>query len=446
MAEPWTPNSEDLAAIFAPVLQGYARLVVAVSGGSDSTALLHLAVRWARSRGADAPTISAATVDHGLRPGSAVEAHRVAEAARALGIEARVLTWCGAKPERGIQEKAREMRYGLLAQYASETGPGPCAILTAHTRDDQAETVLMRLARGSGPDGLQGMRRVRTLEPNSNLVLVRPLLNHSRDQLRSFLVAHGISWFDDPSNEDGRFERVRLRSAAGTLFDLGLTPAMLGLAAERQQRAVAALEAATDAQAAAALDLHGGMFASINPGVFKSAADEIQIRLLNRVLKMFGGGSAPAEMAQVERLARLMSTASATRVTLGGCEVRACGREIRIFRERGRAQLTPIQIDPGQEAIWDHRFQIRHNDGLGPPISGPILVRPLDARSAEILRRRASPRLTLPMRAAATLPAVWFDDALISVGGLPPSMFSEAGDAVSKVEMRFLSECAPIAP
>jgi tRNA(Ile)-lysidine synthase len=445
MAEPWTPNSEDLAAIFAPV-RGYARVILAVSGGSDSTALLHLAVRWARALGAGAPTILVATVDHGLRPGSATEAHQVAEAARALGVEARALTWCGAKPERGIQERAREMRYRLLAQCASDTGPGPCAILTAHTRDDQAETVLMRLARGSGPDGLQGMRGVRPLEPYSNLDLVRPLLNHSRDQLRSFLVAHGISWFDDPSNEDARFERVRLRAAAGTLFDLGLTPAMLGLAAERQQRAVAALEAATDATAAEALDLHGGMFASINAGVFRSAAAEIQIRLLTRVLKMFGGGSGPAEMAQVERLARTMMTASGTRVTLGGCEVRACDREIRVFRERGRAQLTPMQIDPGQEAIWDHRFHIRHKESSAPAITGSMVVRPLDTRSAELLRRRVSPRLTLPTRAAATLPAVWFNDALVSVGGLPPSLFGEAGDAVSKVEMRFLSERARSAP
>jgi tRNA(Ile)-lysidine synthase len=445
MAEPWTPNSEDLAAIFAPVRE-YARFIVAVSGGSDSTALLHLAVRWVRSLGTDAPTISVATVDHGLRPGSAAEAHQVAEAARALGVEAHVLTWSGAKPERGIQEKAREVRYGLLAQFASETGLGPCAILTAHTRDDQAETVLMRLARGSGPDGLQGMRAVRALGPYSNLVLVRPLLNHSRDQLRSFLVAHGVSWFDDPSNEDARFERVRLRAAAGTLLDIGLTPAMLGLAAERQQRAVAALEAATDGTAAAALDLHGGMFASINAGVFRSAAAEIQIRLLNRVLKMFGGDSGPAEMAQVERLARTMMTASATRVTLGGCEVRACDREIRVFRERGRAQLTPIHIDPGHEAIWDHRFHIRHKMGSGQATTGSMVVRPLDSRTAEFLRRRASPRLTLPMRAAATLPAVWVYDALVSVGGLPPYLFSEAGDAVSKVEMRFLSELARSAP
>jgi tRNA(Ile)-lysidine synthase len=404
---------------------------------------LHLAVRWARSLGVGAPTISAATIDHGLRSGSAAEAHQVAEAARAFGVEARVLTWCGAKPDRGIQEKAREMRYGLLAQYASETGLSPCAVLTAHTRDDQAETVLMRLARGSGPDGLQGMRGVRALEPCSNVVLVRPLLSQSRDQLRSFLVAHGISWFDDPSNDDARFERVRLRAAASTLVDLGLTPAMLGLAAERQQRAVAALEAATDATAATALDLHGGMFASINAGVFRSAAAEIQIRLLNRVLKMFGGDSGPAEMAQVERLARTLMTASATRVTLGGCEVRACDREIRVFRERGRAQLTPIQIDPGQEAIWDHRFHIQHKGGAGPATIGSMVVRPLDARSAELLRRRSSPRLTLPIRAAATLPAVWVNDVLVSVGGLPPSLFGEAGDAVSKVEMRFLSEPAP---
>ena len=445
MTEPWTPTLDDLAAIFAPVGE-YSRLILAVSGGSDSTALLHLAVRWARSLGNGAPQISVATVDHGLRPGSAAEAHHVAESARALGVEARVLTWSGAKPERGIQEKAREMRYGLLARYAADAGPSPCAVLTAHTRDDQAETVLMRLARGSGPDGLQGMRHVRVLEPYSNLVLVRPLLKHSRDQLRSFLIANGVSWFEDPSNEDARFERVRLRAAAGTLFDIGLTPDMLRLAAERQQRAVAALEAATDATAAAALNLHGGMFASINAAAFRSAGGEIQIRLLNRVLTMFGGASGQAELAQVERLAQALMTTSATRATLGGCEVRACDREIRVFRERGRAHLAPIQIDQGQEAIWDNRFHIRHKAGSGPPITGPIVVRPLDPDSAGLLRRRVSPRLLLPMRAAATLPAVWVDDALVSVGGLPPSLFSEAGHAVSTVEMRFLHEMVRAAP
>lgn len=445
MAEPWTPTADDLAAIFAP-LRGCARVVLAVSGGSDSTALLHLAVRWARSLGADAPTISVATVDHGLRPSSATEAHLVAEAARMLGVEARVLTWSGAKPERGIQEKAREMRYALIGQYASEGGAGSCAIVTAHTLDDQAETVLMRLARGSGPDGLQGMRSVRTLEAHPNLVLVRPLLNFSREQLRSFLVASGITWFDDPSNEDVRFERVRFRAAAGTLSDLGLTPAMVGLAAERQQRAVAALEAATDATAAAALDLHGGMFASIDAGLLRAAAGEIQIRLLSRVLKIFGGASGPAEMAQVERLAQTLMTTPGTRITLGGCEVRGCDREVRVFRERGRALLTPIQIEQGQEAIWDNRFHIRHKIGSGPASTAAMVVRALDPHSAALLRRRVSPRSKLPMRAAATLPAVWVDDSLVGVGGLPPSLFSDAGDAITRMEMRFLAEPVHVAP
>jgi hypothetical protein len=141
-----------------------------------------------------------------------------------------------------------------------------------------------------------------------------------------------------------------------------------------------------------------------------------------------------------------MMTAAATRVTLGGCEVRACDREIRIFRERGRAQLIPIQIAPGQDAIWDNRFQISHKVGSGSSSVGSMVVRPLDSRTAEHLRRRLSQRLTLPMRAAATLPAVWFDDALVSVGGLPPSIFSDAGEASSRVEMRFLSDLARLAP
>lgn len=438
MTVPWIPTSQALEALFAP-FRGYSRLLLAVSGGSDSMALLHLAVQWGRSHGGDAPAMSVATIDHDLRPGSAAEAQQVAETARALGLDACILTWTGAKPSHGIQERARQMRYALLEAHAVSLRAPSCAIVTAHTRDDQAETLLMRLARGSGPDGLQGMRPVRALTPGVDLV--RPLLGTSRAELRSFLTATGAGWIEDPSNEDRRFERVRLRQSAGTFEDAGLTPAMLALAAERQQRAVAALEAATDELAAAALDLHGGTFASLNADAFRAAPAELRVRLLGRVLTMFGGSSAPAELAQVEGLAQSLVMDFSTRVTLGGCEVRGCHRDIRIFRERGRADLRSIELGPGDEIVWDDRFHIRLGAGCGP-----VIVRPLDVATAGRLRRCVVPRMALPARAAATLPAAWFGEELLSVGGLPQRMFSALGEpAPAIVEIRFLFESAQAA-
>jgi tRNA(Ile)-lysidine synthase len=433
MKESWTPTAEDIAALFA-TLRTYPRLILAVSGGSDSMALLHLAVRWAKSIGADAPQISVAIVDHGLRSGSRDEAQSVSTAVRALGLEAAILTCRGPKPEQGVQEWAREKRYELLASHAAAQGSAPCAIVTAHTRDDQAETLLMRLARGSGPDGLQGMRLRRRLTSSLDVFVVRPLLTVSRAELRSFLSANGVDWIDDPSNQDPRFERVRLRGAAHALHGVGLTPKMLALAAQRQQRAVAALEAATDDLAAVALNMHLGAFASLHTGHFRNAPAEIAMRLLGRVLTMFGGLSPPAELAQVERLALALCREPTTRVTLGGCEIRACERQIRVFREPGRAVFPILDLDPGDEAIWDNRFHIRLK-----PDALPMTVRCLDAKSAEQLRRQASSSMILPARAAATLPSIWSGDALVAVGGLPAHLFNGSqARAGAMVEMRFL--------
>lgn len=435
MNQPWSPTAEAIATLLSP-LRSYARVVLAVSGGSDSTALLHLAARWVDAVGNGVPSISVATVDHGLRPGSHAEAQLVCGAARALGFKANVLTLTGAKPVHGVQQWARERRYALLAAHALANDLSPCAIVAAHTRDDQAETLLMRLARGSGPDGLQGMRPVRDMKPFDAVHLVRPLLSVSRAQLQSFLSANGVSWFDDPSNQDRRFERVRLRQATDVINGVGLTAEKMALAAQRQQRTVDALDSATDALAAAALDIHHGAFASIAAELFRSAPAEIRIRLMGRVLAMFGGSSGAAELAQLERLVLALSQEPATRVTLGGCEIRACNREIRVFREPGRLPVGSIDLKPGDVAIWDDRFSIR--------IKGDahVTVRSLDMKSAAWLRNTVNTKLRLPVRAAATLPSVWFGNALISIGGVPTTLFEggSSGQADAMVEMRFLFE------
>ena len=433
MTEPWCPTSQDLDGIFAD-LRAYPCAVLAVSGGSDSMALMHLVARWARERGADGLRISVATVDHGLRSGSLGDARFVVAEAERLGLAATVLAWLGDKPSHGVQARARAARYDLLGRYAVAGGVLPCAIVTAHTEDDQAETLLMRLARGSGADGLQGMRPVRALTAFAGVDVVRPLLGVGRGALRSYLAAAGGSWVEDPSNADERFERVRIRAAATVMDGLGLTPPMLALAAQRQRRVVEALDALTDRLAAAALNLNGGMFARIDGGLFGAEPMEIRVRLLQRVLGMFGGRSPPAELAQIETLAELLARDGAVRTTLGGCEVRACRAEIRIYRERGRADLEAVEMAAGDHVTWDNRFSIRVVRS-----SHPVSVRALDPATFAMVRRHARARLSLPARAAATLPAVWCGEALISVGGLPATvlpMSSERPDA--RIETRFI--------
>ena len=219
-------------------LEAAPALLLAVSGGPDSMALMLLVARWAQSLAA-APALHVATVDHGLRPASAAEAALAAAAAARLGLPHATLRWIGEKPATRIQERARAARYALLAAHAERIGAAK--ILTAHHADDQAETVLMRLVRGSGIGGLAGMRRETRLSPG--ITLVRPLLDVPKAELVALCHAGGIEIVDDPSNRDPAYARVRLRGEAAALARLGLDHTALLRLARRAARAEDALEA-----------------------------------------------------------------------------------------------------------------------------------------------------------------------------------------------------------
>jgi tRNA(Ile)-lysidine synthase len=210
-------------------LSAEARLLVAVSGGPDSVALLALLAEWAREPGR--PALHAATVDHGLRAASGEEAQGVAALCDKLGVPHRILRWIGPKPDTGLQERARAARYALLADEAERLGGA--VLVTAHTLDDQAETLLMRMARGSGPSGLAAMReRIR----KGPITLVRPLLAVPKARLVTTAQAQGLPFVTDPSNGDPRFERVRWRSLMPGLADEGLSVERLALLARRIAR------------------------------------------------------------------------------------------------------------------------------------------------------------------------------------------------------------------
>ncbi len=227
-------TAQEAAAWFAELVS-IPRLLVAVSGGPDSVALLGLLSEWAAAPGR--PALAAATVDHGLRPESAAEARHVASLCQQLGVPHATLEWAGPMPRTGLQAQARAARYRLLANEAKRLGGA--ALVTAHTADDQAETILMRMAHGSGPAGLAGMKR---RSERDGLVLLRPLLGVAKARLVATAQARGLAFVSDPGNAEPRFERVRWRRLMPALAAEGLDAARLGVLSRRLSRMDAALD------------------------------------------------------------------------------------------------------------------------------------------------------------------------------------------------------------
>ena len=290
-------------------------VLLAVSGGPDSTALMSAAVR----AGATMP-LHVATVDHGLRAASTAEAAGVADAARQLGLPHRILTWTGAKPSHGLQAAARAARYDLLARHALSLGAA--WVLTGHTRDDQAETVLLRLLAGSGPAGLAGMRPERPL--TGTVRLGRPFLGLSKAGLVAYCAASGLVPIQDPSNADPRFARARLRGLLPELAREGLSDARLCRLAARCARDDDALtQAARDAYAAASRPAEAPALIRLDAPGLKALPDAILMRVVALALAAAGGA------ARLERLEGLVLDAlrpaldagTPLRRTLGGCLV-----------------------------------------------------------------------------------------------------------------------------
>jgi tRNA(Ile)-lysidine synthase len=418
------------------VLASFRHIILAVSGGPDSMALMHLVSRWrALHEGDTLPDIEVATVDHGLRAESSDEARWVGARAREFGFRHKTLVWKGEKPLAGVEEAAREARYLLLAGYAAGRRAKRVAVVTAHTEDDQAETLLMRLARGSGIDGLSSMPSRRRLGEDSDVELVRPLLAIPKRRLVAALKAADIAWLEDPSNERLDFERARLRAAHENLAALGLTSDKLALSARRLARARAVLDQALK-PLAATVDVHEGIFASIDLRTFADAAAELRVRLLMRVLRAFGGDAKPPRLAKVESLADALSASCADAAnvafTLGGCIIRASPRSIRVFREGDRGDLPQVEIEPGREVLWDGRFHVgiaakkMLNDA---GVSTSVTVRALGASAYATLRRRLPKSPHGPARALAALPSFWSGDRLIAVPQLAFDAIGAAGKA-----------------
>ncbi len=260
---------------------------------------MYLLRDWAKQAGLPLPVVLC--VDHALRPESAAEARQVLRWARAAGLRAQLLLHSGKVPETSIEAAARDVRYRLMGTWAVQNGVK--AIYVGHTRDDQAETFLLRLGRGSGVDGLSAMRAVAPypLAEFRELALVRPLLALERKALRDHLRARKQVWLDDPMNEDPRFARVKIRNAWPALEAIGLSKARVADAAAHMARARAALDTVSQAVLARACRFEGGV-ALLDTVALTGAPREVGLRALATVLMTVSESPYRPRFERLERL------------------------------------------------------------------------------------------------------------------------------------------------
>lgn len=381
-----------IAAVRQRFLQGLGDAVaqplgLAVSGGGDSIALLHLAVQAGLA-------VRVATVDHGLRLESAAEADQVGRICAGLGVPHTVLRWQGWDGRGNLQDQARRARYRLLADWARGCGLG--AVALAHTSDDQAETFLMRLARGAGVDGLAAMP-VRRL--SQGITWLRPLLTVGRGELRAWLAGQGLPWVEDPSNDDDHYHRVQVRQALGTLAGLGIDTATLASVAGH----LAQVRAALDVQVLAA----ARQFARVEVGDVVLAAvgladlpPEILRRLLRAALIWVASAEYGPRGAALARLIAAVQTGQPA--TLLGCRVLVGRGVLRVTREWQAVRGLAAPPD----ALWDRRWQV-----IGPPDKG-LQVRALGASGLALCPLwRAT---NLPRASLLASPALWRGGDLVA--------------------------------
>jgi tRNA(Ile)-lysidine synthase len=387
-----TVAAQDLALrAVAATMQGHARVGIAVSGGGDSMALLVLAQRAAAQLGCD---LAAATVDHGLRAGSADEAAAVARYCAAHGISHDILLWnhgtiCG-----NLQAAARDARYGLLAEWAQ--GRGIAAVLLGHTLDDQAETFLMRLGREAGLDGLSGMARSFTRD---SVQWHRPLLQTGRSDLRDILREAGIGWVDDPSNEDLRFDRIKARHALQALGPLGIDATGLGRIMSQLQDARDALRHAAHQAALQTIRQEQGSLVIDWPALVAQPA-EIVRRCMVSALVWMSGAIYPPRREDVAQMIAAM--ADDRQKTLSGCIVKRQKHIVRVLREHRAVRDLVAPTD----AIWDRRWQL---EGPHAPNLHIAALGEAGLRDCPDWRATGLPRAML-----LAAPAIWDDQRLVA--------------------------------
>lgn len=323
---------------------------VAVSGGSDSMALLVLMHNYAKAHDI---FVTVATVDHGLRPEAVAEAQTVETFCRDRKLPHVTLRWRDWNQRGNVQSAARDARYMLLSQWAIDVGAK--TVLLGHTKDDQAETVLMALARGSGVDGLAGMRR------RKDNLYFRPLLDVTREDLRRFLRDADMSWIDDPSNTDERYNRVKARKLLSQLTDLGLTTDRLVQTAGHMKRAQRSLLTAATAFERGNV-VQQGPDLILGKCVFESDEDDTPLRVFASAIMWVTGAAYRPRFLALREVAAAVK-AGETR-TLHGALISLHRGKVRIAREYAACTEVVTSVGGETSITWDSRWIVSCDDNM----------------------------------------------------------------------------------
>lgn len=400
-------TSDDTIELLKTAEQAFAwtepdRIGVAVSGGSDSIAALHLIVKASAKLGW---RVAAMTVDHRLRQEAADEAVFVGNVCNALGVPHQTLVWSHGDITGNLMDAARRARYDLISRWAVQNGVKH--VVLGHTADDQAETFLMGLARAAGLDGLSGMRRAWT---QNDIVFVRPFLDISRARLQGYLQEQGLHWIDDPTNDDDKFTRIKARKVLAALQPLGITSDQLARVADNLAMAQSVVRVAASEAARRVVQECGGELV-IDRAAFHALQLELQRRILIGTFAWMSGAIHPPRADAIDRVA--WAILAGKHATLSGCRIGVTDTTIRVLRE---PKAVATIVTP-TTAVWDHRW---HLEG---PHAPDLTIRAL----GDGLRQIANWRETgLPRDALIVTPAIWRGDALIAA---PLAGFAEGWTA-----------------
>ncbi len=417
---------------FEPLLQTGAPLGLAISGGPDSMALALCLLRWQQHRAPHAPKLQAFLVDHRLRPESAQEAQEVQERLAAQGLPCEILVWTHDAVQTRIHVEARAARYRLLAEACRRHATHVLAV--AHQAEDQAETVLERLAKGSGTDGLAGIAPQSPCPEAPDITLIRPLLAVPRARLTALCDEANVPFVTDPSNSAEKYARGRLRRVMPLLEAEGLTCARLLDLAARAAEDKEALAIQTDAFLDAHYRLEQGGVGVLDRKAFLALPAAIAHRALDKILRSFAPSPYPVQRAKRARLLEsLAGEETLPPRSLNGVLLSARAQTFLLMRE-ATAIRDARTVHPGETLCWDHRWQVSIAADFCPlsDPSAPLTLRKLGTPSRAFLDPLA-PTLCRDVpqsRARAALPALWQGDALV---GLP-----SFGDGLS---VQFVKKC-----
>ncbi len=390
--------------------QRYTSLALGVSGGADSVCLLRLLRDWQLRTGWSGRLI-VFTVDHGLRAESPQEAAFVGEICQAVGISHRTLAWTGDKQAGNLQGEARHARYRLMAEAMKEVHAE--ALVLAHHQDDQVETFLDRLTRGSGVYGLGAMQRIEQSGP-MGLQILRPLLAVPKQRLEATLQEIGQLWCEDPSNSSDAYKRVRLRKLAAELAEEGLDTSRLLDTANRLRRAASAIDAWVERVLSEDVREHPSGPLALDYRHYVLLPEEVRLRLLSRLVQRVSGQDYPARLVKLEALdCRLRETVPGKH-TLAGAVVCRSSEHLLIWREAGRKVPEGNVLTGGGDNIWDNRYRVEV-EASGPDMSG-LVVGPL-CRAPAVNEAFEFPD-GWPKSAFDCAPAVWRESDLLLVPGL----------------------------